>query len=481
MLTREEFQPIYDQGFEAVWTVIEALQKAVLTQQAQIETLTARVKELEDRLGKDSHNSNKPPSSDGYKKKPVSLREQTGRKTGGQQGHTGKTLSFSERPDVRVLHTPIACRACGHSLKETSATEGERRQVLDLPPLALITTEHCALHKTCPHCGTQSVGTFPPEVATGVSYGTQIKALALYLKNFQLLPTARIVTLLSDLFGTSFSEGTLFPTEQRASERLEPFLERVRSALLASPVLHCDETGLRVEAKLHWLHSASTEEFTLYGWHPKRGKAGIDHLGLLPRYSGVAVHDGWASYESYSCSHGLCNAHHLRELVSLYEQGGQIWAREMSLLLVAMKRAVETAKGQGLSCLPKEEQETFLLRYASLLAKGFATNPISLGTGKRGKVKQSSGYNLLRRLSVGQESVLRFSVDFSVPFDNNLAERDLRMMKLQQKVSGSFRTVAGATAFCRIRSYISTLRKQGYSVLPALQQLLIGKPLIPET
>ncbi len=321
---------------------------------------------------------------------------------------------------------------------------------------------------------------FPNEVTLGVGYGTRLKALALYLKNFQLLPSARIVTLLSDLFGTTFCEGTLFPAEQSASEQLEPFLEGVRSALLASPVLHCDETGLRVEGKLHWLHSASTEQFTLYDWHPKRGKAGIDHLGLLPRYTGVAVHDGWASYESYACSHALCNAHHLRELVALYEQGGQIWAREMSLLLVAMKRAVETAKVQGLSALPKEGRVAFFARYAVLLAKGFATNPLAPGTGKRGKVKQSAGYNLLRRLSVGQDNVLRFVSDFSVPFDNNLAERDIRMMKLKQKVSGGFRTSAGTTAFCRIRSYISTLRKQGYSVLPALQQLLLGKPIIPQ-
>lgn len=480
MLTREEFQSIYEQGPDAVWAVVDALQQAVLNLQTQVETLTARVKELEDRLGKDSHNSNKPPSSDGYKKKPVSLRENTGRKPGGQQGHTGKTLSFSETPQSIVVHSPAICRDCGHSLAEVSGTEGERRQVLDLPPLSLVTTEHRSLHKTCPRCGTHNAGAFPEEVTLGVRYGTNLKALALYLKNFQLLPTKRIVALLADLFGTTFSEGTLFPTEQRASERLEPFLERVHSALLASSALHCDETGLRVEGKLHWLHSASTEQFTLYGWHKRRGKAGIDHLGLLPHYCGVAVHDGWASYEGYSCSHALCNAHHLRELTCLFEQEGQIWAREMSLLLVEMKLSVETAKGEGLSCLPKEVQEAFFSRYASLLAKGFATNPPKQSCGKRGKVKQTSGYNLLRRLSVGQESVLRFVVDFAVPFDNNLAERDLRMMKLQQKVSGGFRTNAGASAFCRIRSYISTLRKQGYSVLPALQQLLLGQPIIPQ-
>lgn len=473
MLTRDEFQLIYEQGPDAVFALIHALQQ-------QVEALTARVKELEDRLGKDSHNSSKPPSSDGYKKKPVSLRPVTGRKTGGQQGHNGKTLLFSDTPDTLVLHSPNACRDCGHTLEEVTGTEGERRQVLDLPPLALVTTEHRAMHKTCPHCGTHNVGAFPEEVAPRVGYGTNLKALALYLKNFQLLPSARIITLFSDLFGTSFCEGTLFPLQQRASEQLEPFLERVRSALIASPVVNCDETGSRVEGNLHWLHSASTEEFTLYGCHRKRGKEGIDHLGVLPSYEGVAVHDGWASYEGYSCSHALCNAHHLRELIALCEQGGQEWAREMSLLLVEMKRAVEDTKVAGLSRLPPAEEEALFSRYAALLTKGFTAHPAALPSGKRGKVKQSVGYNLLRRLSVGQDAVLRFVVDFSVPFDNNLAERDIRMMKLQQKVSGGFRTSAGATAFCRIRSYISTLRKQGYAVLPALQQLLQGKPIIPE-
>lgn len=472
MLTREEFQLIYEQGFEAVWAVIEALQHSH-------RVLETRVKELEDRLGKDSHNSSKPPSSDGYKKKPVSLRPVTGRKTGGQQGHKGETLLFSQNPDVIVHHTPTECTHCHHALAETPGTQAERRQVLDLPPLALVTTEHRAMHKTCPHCGTHNVGAFPEEVAPRVGYGTNLKALALYLKNFQLLPAARIITLFSDLFGTSFCEGTLFPLQQRASEQLEPFLERVRSALIASPVVNCDETGSRVEGNLHWLHSASTEEFTLYGCHRKRGKEGIDHLGVLPSYEGVAVHDGWASYEGYGCSHALCNAHHLRELVSLCEQG-QVWASEMSALLVEMKRAVEDAKVAGLSRLPQVEEEALFSRYAVLLTKGFTAHPAALPSGKRGKAKQSVGYNLLRRLSVGQDAVLRFVVDFSVPFDNNLAERDIRMMKLQQKVSGGFRTSAGVTAFCRIRSYISTLRKQGYAVLPALQQLLQGKPIIPE-
>ena len=259
LLTREQFQPIYDQGFEAVWAVLEAMQHAY---QSQIMALEARVKELEDRLGKDSHNSSKPPSSDGYQKKPVSLREQSGRKPGGQQGHKGRTLSFAETPDTVLLHSPSHCTGCGGSLAEVVGEEGERRQVLDLPPLSLLATEHRALRKSCPHCGRTNVAAFPEGVPCGVSYGSNLKAFALYCQNYQLLPSARITEMFSDLFGATFSEGTLFRCQQRASSCLEEFLASVRTTLLASPVVHFDETGLRVRGKLNWLHSASTSEAT---------------------------------------------------------------------------------------------------------------------------------------------------------------------------------------------------------------------------
>ncbi len=478
MLTREEFQSIYEQGFEAVWAVIEAMQTS---HQAHITALEARVKELEDRLGKDSHNSSKPPSSDGYKKRPVSLREPTERKSGGQQGHTGKTLSFSEAPDEIVVHSPGECSGCGHSLSETSGEEGERRQVLDLPPLALVTTEHRALCKVCPHCGVQNVGAFPEEVSLGVGYGAHLKAFALYLQNYQFLPSARITEMLSDLFGTTFREGTLFRVQQAASQKLEGFLSYLRELLVGSSVVHFDETGLRICGKLNWLHSASTPDLTLYKAHPKRGKAGMDVADVLPSFTGVAVHDGWASYLAYTCRHALCNAHHLRELTALYEQEKQEWASKMRHLLVEIKRAVEASKAEGAAQLPPPLRQEFLTRYHALLKEGFDANPpnLTVATGKRGRKKQSKAYNLLRRLEQGCEETLRFMDDFSVPFDNNLAERDIRMMKVQRKVSGGFRSAEGADAFCRIRSYISTLRKQGQSVLTALQLLLKGKPLFP--
>ena len=473
MLTREEFQPIYEQGFEAVWAVIQALQRAH-------QALEARVKELEDRLGKDSHNSSKPPSSDGYKQKTVSLRENTGRKSGGQPGHPGKTLAFVAEPDALVLHSASHCTGCGGSLAEVAGVQAERRQVLDLPPLSVVATEHRSLHKSCPHCGKHNLGAFPEEVACGVSYGSNLKALALYFHNYQLLPSARIAQMFSDLFSATFSEGTLFSCQQKASSRLEGFLASVRTALLAAPVDHFDETGLRVCGKLHWLHSASTEDATLYTCHPKRGKAGMESGGVLAEYSGVAVHDGWASYRNYGCGHALCNAHHLRELTALYEQEKQEWAQAMRSVLVAIKKSVQESRAQGETHLPPRVVQDYQTRYQTLLTQGFLENPqnLTVSEGKRGRTKQSKGYNLLKRLEQGKEQVLRFMYDFLVPFDNNLAERDIRMMKVQQKVSGGFRSVEGADAFCRIRSYISTVRKQGHSVLPALQRLLLNKPLL---
>jgi transposase len=289
--------------------------------------------------------------------------------------------------------------------------------------------------------------------------------------------------MLCDLFGTTFSEGTLFLCQQSASRKLEGFLSSVREALVGSDVVHFDETGLRLCGKLNWLHSASTPDLTLYTVDKRRGKAGMDHAGVLPSFTGVAVHDGWASYLHYACRHALCNAHHLRELTALYEQEGQEWASKMRHLLVEIKRAVEASKADGEKRLLPLLRQKFLERYQSLLQEGFAANPPNLTetAKKRGRKKQSRGYNLLKRLEQGREETLRFMDDFSVPFDNNLAERDIRMMKVQQKVSGGFRSAEGADAFCRIRSYISTLRKQGQSVLPALQLLLTGQPCLPTT
>ena len=476
MLTREQFQTIHDQGPDAVFLVLTTMQQ-------QMDALQAEVAALRERLDKDSHNSHKPPSSDGLSKKPVSLRLPTGRKPGGQSGHEGSTLTLSETPDTVVFHTPLACCECGTALDPASAQEtGQRRQVLDLPPLRLVVTEHRTKQCACPKCGEQTVGTFPVEASQRVQYGARVAGLAVYLSAFQLLPVARIATLFADVFAAPLSTGTLVTFTQRTALRLAPVCLQIQSALRQSAVVHCDETGLRTAGRLHWLHSAGTQTLTHYTVHTKRGTVGMDAAGILPHFAGTAVHDGWASYASYSCRHALCNAHHLRELTALSETGGQEWTKAMRSLLSAMHAAVERAKANGQTRLSVRGEARFEGQYRRLLKVGWKANPPPLPSGvkRRGRVKQSTARNLLARLEQGEEAVLRFLHDFAVPFDNNLAERDVRMMKVKQKVSGCFRTLDGAEVFCLIRSYVSTMRKQGQLLLVALQHVYEGNPLQPQ-
>jgi len=473
MVTREEFQILYDQGPDAVFTLVSALQE-------QLVALTQRVKELEERLGKDSHNSNKPPSSDGLKKKPVSLRQPNGRQPGGQKGHPGRTLEFAEEPNHIVVHSPTCCEGCGTDLADVLAKTGERRQVFDLPPLALEVTEHRAEHKLCPCCGQCNQASFPQEATSRVQYGPRVKALGLYLLDFQLLPYQRIAEFFADLFDAPLSPGMLHKAQQRASERLAPVVDSIREALTQVAVAHFDETGFRITGRLHWLHSASTARLSYYTWHPKRGKIGLDAAGVLPHFGGRAVHDGYASYQHYGCRHALCNVHHLRELTALWENAGAAWARDMRHLLVEMKQAVDHARAQGRTRLWVLQEAAFEGRYQKLLTQGLAAHPPPVAReGKRGRPKQSPARNLLLRLQDHRAQVLAFLYDFAVPFDNNQAERDVRMMKVQQKVSGCFRSTEGADAFCRIRSYLCTLRKQGKPILSALEHVFRGDLIYP--
>lgn len=490
MLTRDEFQTLYDQGPEATFALFEqqnatiaALQEQIVALQEQIGLLQAQVHELRGRLGKDSHNSNKPPSSDGLGKKPnaTSQRPKTGRKPGGQPGHPGRTLTWSEQPDHQVVHTPVSCACCGLDLQATPATDGERRQVVELPALALQVTQHQVQQKVCPDCGHLNTGAFPQEAAQKLQYGPRVKALGLYFLDYHLLPYDRIGQIFADVFDASLSPGTLFRAQQDAADGLGQVMSCLRGCLINAAVIHCDETGLRVAGRLHWLHSAGTPTLTYYTVAPQRGHLGMDAAGVLPHFRGIAVHDGWSAYSRYGCAHALCNAHHLRELTALSEQEGQEWAKSLRSLLVEIKGAVETAVAQRRSRLSPLLEARFEARYRQYLAEGYAANPPPEPvTGKRGRPKQSQARNLLDRLQEGMSQTLRFMYDFRVPFDNNLAERDVRMVKVQQKVSGCFRTLSGAEAFCRVRSYLSTMRKQGRSVLSALEHVFLGRPFCPD-
>jgi transposase len=482
-LNREEILAVYDQGSEAVVELIERLwscqQETFQAMEAINRQLEARLKALEDRLSKDSHNSGKPPSSDGLKRKPVSLREKSGKPSGGQKGHPGKTVKFCEAPDQRKIHAPLRCEDCGTDLSEGETVWTERRQVWDLPPMKVFVTEHQVESRRCPCCGTVGRGVFPEGVSQPVEYGPGVKALLVYLQSYQLVPYARTCELFRDLFGVSISEGTLWEAIQTGSSSLEETEGAIRDAITQAKVAHFDETGLRIEGALRWMHSASSETLTHYSPQKKRGQEGMKAAGVLPCFKGRAVHDGWASYFAFDCDHALCNAHHLRELTFLAERHDQAWAEALKRLLIEMKQTVEGAKDAGKAALTKRTLRSFLKRYDALLKKGEAANPPPSpeAVPRRGRRKQTPARNLLDRLRRYQEETLAFLYDFAVPFDHNPAEREIRMMKVQQKVSGGFRSQEGAQAFCRIRGYIASARKQSHPVLFALQQVFLGHPL----
>lgn len=475
MLTRDEIRAVYDQGPEAVIELVESLA-------AQIATLSARVKALEDRLATNSRNSSKPPSSDAPAHRTRSLRTPSGKKPGAQVGHPGTTLTMTDTPDHVVTHAPALCVSCGASLAEVAGMETpQRRQVFDLPPLRLEVTEHRVLVKPCPACGAPNAGQVPDEVKPGAQYGAGVKALAVCLQQEQLLPMERTCQLLGDLFGQPIAEGTLQAALEECAQVLEPIESQIKQAITQAAVAHFDETGCSVAGHRDWVHVASTDQLTHYAVHPKRGCAATDEIGILPAFSGRAVHDAYGTYTPYECQHALCNAHHLRELTFLHEVEGCAWAGPFQELLSTIKTAVDEAREAGASHLPATQREAFEAHYQHLLEEGFAEEALKPPppSGQRGRKKQSKAKNLLDRLDQRREEVLAFMYDFTVPFDNNQAERDLRMVKVQQKVSGTFRTREGAQKFCRIRGYISTLKKQGKHVLSALRRLFSGSPVVP--
>ncbi len=481
MLTRDQFDALYRQGPDALFAGIEQQNATILVLEDAVVSLTEQVKELRARLDKDSHNSSKPPSSDGLAKKPlpVSLRPKSGRRPGGQSGHRGCTLELVDAPDQAHTYMPSACTQCGKALGTENSISFERRQVVDLPPLHLLVTEH-QVHTCRCDCGHSTRADFPAHVTQPVQYGARVLGLGVYLRDYQLLPFARTAQLLKDVWGASLSPGTLATALKRASNSLAPVSEAIAGALRQSRLVHFDETGVHISGLLHWLHSASTSTLTYYTCHPKRGKEATEAAGILPDFAGTAVHDGWCSYGAYGCGHALCNAHHLRELTGLAEQG-QKWAADFKVLLTDMLTAVKAAQSSGKTRLHFQQECRFEARYKKLLAQGYAANPPPEKPmrDKRGRVKQSPARNLLMRLDRRRAWVLAFLYDFEVPFDNNLAERDIRMMKVRQKVSGGFRRLSGAQMFCRLRGYISTLRKQGLPVLCALEQIFQGQPLYP--
>jgi transposase len=401
---------------------IAELEAELAALRAQVAALLTQNQQLQARLAKDSHNSSKPPSTDPIgRKRPRSQRRRSGKKPGGQLGHPGETLRLVATPDELVEHRPAVCAACQAPLEASAPAEGyERRQVHELPPVRLLVREHRALHVRCPACAQVSVGSFPAEAPSRAQYGPRLRALAVYLVEQQLIPDARVRELFADLFGAHVSLGTLTRWVRQGAEALRPVEEAITAALRRAPVLHVDETSVRRAGRLAWAHVSCTARLTHYAIHAKRGREATDAIGILPAYRGVSVHDGWKPYRTYAqCRHALCNIHHLRELTFLEEQYQQAWATGLKALLLAMNAAVARARARGEQCLPKAERRAFVARYEELLAAGLAANPPpEREPGRRGRVKQSPARNLLERLWLGQEEVLAFLDDVTIPFDN---------------------------------------------------------------
>jgi transposase len=456
-------------------------EEQIAQMQQEITLLREQVQALQEQLKKNSHNSHLPPSSDRFHRQPKSLRKKSEKKAGGQLGHPGSTLEWSETPDLVIVYPVECCQHCGRDLRDLESLQVERRQVLDLPPQRRVVIEHQAQQKCCPSCQQISSAAFPPDVRAPVQYGAAFGAVGVYLVQQHLLPYERACEVMEDLLGATMSVGTLQALVERCAQQLEPVEQQITAALSQAEVLHQDETGLYVAGQRQWLHVSATEQLTHYAVHPKRGKAALEAIGILKDFQGVSVHDGWGSYWQYLCRHALCNVHHLRDLTFLHEERQQAWAAEMKELLLDIKAAVAQARAEGGTSLHPLEVADWKTRYAALLAQGYQANPPDPPpeTSRRGRRKQSAARNLLDRLSKHQEAVLAFLDNFAVPFDNSLAERDLRMVKVQQKISGCFRSPGGAQAFCRIRGYLSTLRKQGLARLSALEQALVGHPVFP--
>ncbi len=463
-------------------SMVELLERLAVIKQAlaraneRIEALEAENAELRRRLGQSPRNSDMPPSAQGLgKPAPKSLRARTGRRAGGQDGHPGRTLTQVAVPDETVVHEPAVCGGCGDSLGDAAVVAVRRRQVFEIPQVSARVTEHHLVARRC-GCAVVTCAQAPVGVDAPVQYGPRLTAVVVYLLVAQFGAQKRVARAVADLFGVPISQGSVAALTARAARRLEgDFLAVLRTALAGAVLAHFDETGFRVAGKLHWVHSISTGKYSLLYVHPRRGRAAMDDGGVLPVFTGIAVHDAWAPYDCYQqATHALCCAHLLRELIAARDMDpAATWALQGIRALMELKTAADTAVAADYDRIA-----------ADVLAAGVASFRHAALVGIKDHTAQRTPigrklHALARRMLKRIDDYLRFAHDLRCPFDNNAAEREVRMVKVRQKVSGAMRTLTGAEHFCHLRSYLATATKHGINQLHALVQLAAGQPWIP--
>jgi transposase len=420
--------------------------------------------ELKAKLNKTSKNSNKPPSTDGFNKNVKNSRVRSGKPSGGQPGHAGKTKEITASPDVIIeLKPQKECECGGEVVIQTD--NYTVRQVTDIERVKVLTVEYRRVGGKCSSCGKVHKSSFPTGVESFNSYGENLKAMLCYLTNYQLLPLKRTTELVKDLFGLKVSEGTVVSAERECYENLEDAEGEIKEDIIESDVAGFDESGMRVAGKTYWLHSAGTKKSTVYQIHRSRGIKAMDEMGILPRFTGTAIHDHWKSYYHYTCAHGECNQHHLRTLKYLYEDLGCAWAFDMACLLLWIKHHVDLCVLFGAEKLEQEDIEKYLELYR-----------IVLDTADNSTNAPNESRRMSKRLRAFEQETLMFMLDFAVPFTNNLAERDIRMPKAKQKISGCFRSEAGADSFARTRGFLSTAKKRGKNIFDGLVSVFSGNP-----
>jgi len=440
-------------------------------------SLALKLKEEKHRRGQNSGNSSFPSSRDLATKKKNNLRKETDLKLGGQHGHKGSTLSQVQNPDTIVKCSPDSC-GCGHTFDGSEEfIDSIRRQVFDIPKPVVTIEEYVSEKYRCPVCGEIHAGDFPAGVTAATQYGPNLQAHVVYMMNYQLLPYKRTAEMFKNLFDISISQGTLRNIQFRFYQTIQEPLEEIKKEILNSDIVHVDETGFRSEGKRNWLHVASTDLYTFYFSHHKRGKEAMDDAGILPNYTGLIIHDFWKSYYQYEeCSHSLCNAHHMRDLQGLIDCYGYQWAIQMKAFLSWGKEIVDRAKEDGLSEFDDTTIENITVIYKGIIDRGSKEMPPppEKEAGTKGQQKKGKAWNLLNRFRERPEEILGFIYDFTIPFDNNQAERDIRMTKVKQKISGTFRDAEMAQAFCATRSYISTAIKQNLNVFTTIAAAVQG-------